>query len=134
MSNVSRQVELNVPAATAWKLVGNPESLSDWHPAIVTSPVNDGRRTCSFPDGKQIVESVASHDDANMKYTYTIVEGEVPMRDYVSTLEVVAIDDARCRLQWSATFEPLAPEAEVAGFVGGVYEAGLESVKARLAS
>jgi hypothetical protein len=92
------------------------------------------RRTCTFPDGAKIVESISAHDDTGMKYTYTIVEGAVPMRDYVSTIEVIPVDARSCKLQWSGTFEPLGPEAEVSAFVAGVYEAGLDSVRARVSA
>jgi hypothetical protein len=132
MSNLTRHVVLPVPANEVWSLIGAPASIADWHPAIVSSPTEGKRRTCTFPDGGTIVESISSHDDAKMKYTYTIVEGAVPMRGYVSTIEVVAVDDRSCKMQWSGTFEPLGPEAEVVAFVAGVYEAGLEAVRARL--
>ena len=134
MSSITRHVILPVPATTVWSIVGAPSGLSDWHPAIVSSPIDGNRRTCTFPDGAKIVESISAHDDTKMKYSYTIVEGAVPMRDYVSTIEVIPVDVGSCRLQWSGTFEPLGPEADVCAFVGGVYEAGLDSVRARLSA
>jgi hypothetical protein len=132
MTNIIRHIDLSVPAATVWNLVGAPASIADWHPAIVSSPIQGDRRTCTFPDGAKIVETISAHDDARMQYTYTIVEGAVPMRDYVSTLEVIPVSDQSCKLQWSGTFEPLGPEAEVSAFLAGVYQAGLDSVRARL--
>jgi hypothetical protein len=134
MTNITRQIVLPVPASKVWSLVGAPSNISDWHPAIVSSPVDGNRRTCTFPDGAKIVEAISAHDDIKMKYTYTIVDGAVPMRDYVSTIEVVQVDDQSCKLQWSGTFEPLAPEADVCAFVAGVYEAGLASVSARVSA
>ena len=100
----------------------------------MSSPTDGNRRTCTFPDGSTIVESISAHDDTQMKYTYTIVDGAVPMRDYVSTIEVIPVDAGSCKLQWSGTFVPLAPEADVSAFVAGVYEAGLESVRARVSA
>jgi hypothetical protein len=132
MSNITRHIVLPVPATKVWSLVGAPSSISNWHPAIVSSAMDGNRRTCTFPDGATIVESISAHDDSRMKYTYTIVEGAVPMRDYVATIEVIAVDDRSCKLQWSGTFEPLGPEADVTAFVAGVYEAGLDSVRARV--
>lgn len=134
MSSITRHIVLPVPATKVWSLVGAPTRISDWHPAIVSSPIDGNRRTCTFPDGSRIVESISAHDDSKMKYTYTIVEGAVPMRDYVSTIEVIPVDAGSCKLQWSGTFEPLGPEAEVSAFVAGVYEAGLDSVRARLSA
>lgn len=132
MSNITRHVVLPVPATNVWSLVGDPSRISDWHPAIVSSPMVGDRRTCTFPDGATIVERISARDDLGMKYTYTILEGAVPMRDYVSTIEVIPVDDRSCKLQWSGTFEPLGPEADVSAFVAGVYEAGLDSVRARV--
>lgn len=134
MSNITRHVVLAAPASKVWSLVGAPSSIADWHPAIVSSPTDANRRTCTFPDGNKIVEAISAHDDAKMKYTYAIIEGAVPMRDYVATIEVIAMDDRSCKLQWSGTFEPLGPEAEVCAFVAGVYEAGLDSVRAKLSA
>jgi len=134
MTNIDRHIVLSVPATAVWSLVGDPARICDWHPAIVSSPMDGDRRTCTFPDGASIVERISTRDDAAMKYTYTIVEGAVPMRDYVSTIAVIPVDAGSCKLQWSGTFEPLGPEADVSAFVAGVYQAGLDAVRARVSA
>jgi uncharacterized protein YndB with AHSA1/START domain len=134
MSQILRSRELPVPAARAWALVGQPASISDWHPAISESPVAGNKRECTLADGARIEEEIRAHDDAARSYTYVITGGPLPVKDYAATIKVEATGAESCRVEWSANFEPLAPAAEVEAMVGGVYDAGLDAVVERLRS
>lgn len=128
MSNVSVSQVFTVSPAALWELVGAPERLAAWHPAIAQSPVQGDSRTCTLADGATIQERITAHSDAERRYSYRIVEGPLPMRDYQSTLSVEPEGDG-ARLTWEAQFEAVgAPAADVESMVRGLYEAGMQSI------
>ena len=125
MATLTRSTELPLSADRAWSIVGRPESMSEWHPAIASSATDGNTRVCVLPDGARIHEEIRAHDDTSRAYTYVIVESPLPVKDYASTLEVKPLDGGRSLVTWSCSYEPMAPAAEVESLIAGVYEAGL---------
>lgn len=133
MSNISVSQVYTIAPATLWELVGAPEKLAAWHPAIAQSPVQGQLRTCILADGATVKEQITEHSDDERRYTYRITESPLPMKNYVSTLSVQPEGDG-ARLTWESQFEAVgAPAAEVEAMLRGLYEAGLQSVGARFA-
>jgi hypothetical protein len=97
--------------------------MSQWHPAIQSSETQGSSRVCVLPDGTRIQEEIRAHDDAARSYTYVITESPLPVKDYAATLKVVELDGGRSRLEWSCSYEPLAPAEEVEAMITGVYDA-----------
>jgi len=129
MSNVSVSFVYPVNPARAWTLVGSPERLADWHPAITESPSDGKTRTCTLADGGRVVETILEHNDASRSYRYAIESSPLPIRDYVSTLRVTA-DGAGCKVTWESDFEVVgAPPSEIEGAIRGLYEAGLSHLR-----
>lgn len=132
MNSIKRSRELNVSADQAWTLIGRPESISEWHPAIEASPMKGLSRECRLADGALIQEEIREHDDAGRRYTYVVVGGPLPVKDYSSTLRVDSVGEGRCRVEWACSFEPLAPPEQVEAMIQGVYDAGLNAIAERL--
>lgn len=132
MSTIHRTTDLPVSPARAWALVGRPESICEWHPAIDRSDVDGTTRTCVLGNGARLTEEIRHHDDAAHSYTYVITDGPLPVKDYASTVRIVGLGDDRCRMEWSCSYVPLAPEDEVAAMITGVYDVGLQAVAASL--
>jgi hypothetical protein len=115
-----------------WALIGAPQAIASWHPAIASSDVDGKTRRCTLADGATIVEEISHHSDAEKSYSYRIVESPLPMRDYVSTIRVES-DGAGAKLVWESQFEAVgAPAGEVEAMVRGLYQAGLDSVASQL--
>ena len=132
MSNVSVSFVYPVSPDRAWELVGKPESIAKWHPAIASSPSDGKTRKCTLADGGQVFETILEHDDARRAYRYAIDSSPLPIRDYVSTMSVLA-DDLGCKVTWESEFEVVeAPVADIEAAIRGLYEAGLTSLRAML--
>jgi hypothetical protein len=130
MSNISVSQVYSVTPEELWELVGPPERLAAWHPAIAQSPVQGDKRSCTLADGATLEERITAHSDAERRYSYCIVAGPLPIRDYVSTISVQA-ETGGARLTWEGQFEAVgAPAGEIEAMVRGLYEAGLNSVGA----
>jgi len=132
MATVQTSININAAPDTVWALIGSPDSLSDWHPAIATSPVSDGVRRCTLEGGGSLVEPIVEHSDVERFYVYEVAEGPFPMKAYRSR---ISVEDAAgsSRVVWDTNFEPDDPasEAEMVATFASIYKAGLDVVRDR---
>jgi hypothetical protein len=116
-----------------WQLTGGFQSLPLWLPFIKNSESQDGGRVrhLTTDDGAEISERLQTYDNAARTYSYTIEKGPFAVKDYVARL-VVAEDGANGALvEWSGSFTPTGmTEAEAEALFKGMYEGGLEALKA----
>ena len=133
MATVTESIDLTAAPEAVWALVGDPASLSDWHPAVATAEVTDGVRRCALAGGGGIVEPILEHSDQERFYMYGLTESPLPVHDCRSRVSVEATAGGS-RLVWSAEFEPDDPAAaqELSEMVSGLYSAGLAAVRDRL--
>lgn len=134
MSKVSVSQVFATEPAQLWGIVGDPGGFASWHPAVAQSPLSEGGRVrvCSLADGAEIHEEITEHSDAQLAYTYRIVESPLPIAGYTSTIRVTG-EEGGARLTWESDFDVVgAPPAEVEGMIRGLYEAGLGSLASQL--
>ena len=128
MSQVRVTQSINATADAVWATVGQPENISQWHPAIAASPRDGDVRRCVLANGAELVEEVLEQNDHERFYRYAITDSPLPVKDYRARISV-SQQGSSCTLCWEATFEPLAPAAEVEAMIEGVMQAGIESVR-----
>jgi hypothetical protein len=135
MSKVSLSTKLPVPARTVWDTVGGFNNLAKWHPAVARSDeTKKGTatvRTLTLHGGGTIVERLDSKDDKSRSYTYSILEGPLPVQRYQATLKVSeSADGIGCTVEWSSEFEPAgAGASDAEKVIRGIYEAGFDSLR-----
>lgn len=115
-------------AAATWAAIGDFCGISKWHPVVTKCQISekDGKtfRTLTLKDGATLLEQLVSFDKAGMSYTYTIVEGPLPVKNYTSTIAVKPAGSAST-VTWAGTFEANgAADADAIKTITGVYEAG----------
>ena len=133
MTAVSVKQDLAVPAQMVWTTIGGFNALPDWHPAVEKSDLQKGDsgtvRTLHLVGGGSIVEKLEKIDDKERLYTYSILEGPLPVANYTATIRV-RDTGMGCQVEWSSEFEPSgASENDAAAAIRGVYEAGFENLK-----
>ena len=119
-----------------WLMIGTFDAIAKWHPAVERAELEE-RGTCRrlhLVGGGSILEKLESHDDAARSYSYSILEGPLPVRDYVSTLRVTRGDDGQTLVEWSSRFEPTVEPAEAERIIRSIYEAGLSNLQRMLES
>jgi uncharacterized protein YndB with AHSA1/START domain len=135
MASVSMSTTLPVPARTVWDAIGGFNSLAKWHPAVAKSEeAKEGTATVrrlTLHGGGTIVERLDAKDDRQRTYTYSILEGPLPVTGYTAKLHVAENNDGRsCSVEWSSAFEPSgASEPEAVKVIRGIYEAGFDSLR-----
>lgn len=133
MAKVSMSVDLDASADAVWATVGDFAALERWHPAVSRSET-DGTgvgavRDLHLAGGGLLRERLENLDAAGRSLRYTILEGPLPVQDYVSTLRVSG-GDGRSTVHWSSEFAPAgASEAEAVEVIEGIYAAGFDKLK-----
>ena len=115
-------------ANAVWAKVGDFCGIAKWHPAVknCTLSQKDGAamRLLDLGGGASVLEKLISRDDAKRSYSYAIVEGVLPVQNYVSTLTVSA-KCAGSTILWTGKFDAKgAPDANAAKLISGISKAG----------
>ncbi len=131
MSQVSVTQDINASADAVWAYVGDFNGLSRWHPGIAESVLEDGgsKRRLTLGDGAELLEEARERDEAGMSYSYAILESPLPIQNYVSTFKVTSAGDG-CEVTWFSSFDTTGDEDEMIGLIRGIYEGGLDNLKA----
>jgi hypothetical protein len=135
MAKVHASIMLPATAQSVWATIGEFGGIDKWHPAVRKSEQSESggtvTRSLDLHGGGVILERLETKDDEGKTYSYSILEGPLPVANYKSTLLVTENADRRsCTVEWSSEFTASgAPEAEAVGIVRGIYEAGFESLR-----
>ena len=137
MSEVLVKEEINASADAVWDLVSDFGGVLKWSSVIESCDVEgDGIgavRTLRMAGGPAIVERLESLDDATKTFSYVIVEGPLPVSDYLASLKVSDRGADRCEVEWGSSFEPAGvPEEQAVGIIRGVYEGGIKGIRKAL--
>lgn len=140
---VTETITIDAPADKVWALVHNFDALKDWHPAVEASPADKGNnegsvRQLKLKGGGALTETLESHDEAKMRYSYRAKDGgALPVTNYTSTISVKS-EGGKAVVEWRGAFYRGYPnnnppadqndEAAVAA-VTAVYKSGLANLK-----
>ena len=136
MTSVNVKQELAIPAQLVWNTIGGFNALPDWHPAVekseLTKEGDSTIRTLSLAGGGRLVEKLEKIDDHERLYTYSILDGPLPVANYTATVRVRE-SGLGCTVEWASEFEPSgASENDATAAIRGIYEAGFENLKKML--
>jgi hypothetical protein len=140
MARVYTSTVINASAARVWARVRDFNGLSNWHPAIAESRIENGEpadkvgciRNFSLRNGDRLREQLLGLSDFDMFCTYSILDSPMPLTNYVATLRLTPITDQdRTFIEWSADFD-CAPDKEgelLSNIGGGVFQGGFDALK-----
>lgn len=134
---------IDAKVEAVWARLRDFGALSSWLPAVTRSAIEHGRdpasigcvRTLDLAGGGHCSERLLTLDDSRYTVTYAFVQPAFPIRDYVSTIELIPVTDGdRTFMQWSGSFEE-APED--AGkyeklISSDVYAAGIAALRGKV--
>lgn len=143
-------IEIDASPETVWARIRNFGDMS-WHPAVFETRAEGGNAidatrllVLGAADGPTIDEVLYKHSDEKRSYSYRITEVAVetlPVTNYSSHLTVKDGKNGGSLVEWRGAFyrgypnndppEHLNEEAAIKA-VTGVYNAGLEALKAEL--
>ncbi len=136
-------IEIAAPADKVWAVMGNFDSLKNWHPAVASSSADKGNepgsvRTVELKGGGSLVETLQKYDAGGMSYSYRAKDGgALPVTNYTSTISVRA-DGDKSKVEWRGAFYRAFPgndpppdqnDETAIKAITGVYTSGLANLK-----
>src|SRR5713226_7862220 len=103
MAEVRVEKQVASPPAKVWDRIGDFQGLHLW--AVGVPPMEsaeDGKIRKIGAGENAIVEELVEQGESS--YTYRILEGPLPVKNYVATLAVLPAGDG-CRIEWTAKFD-----------------------------
>ena len=137
------KIVIDAPASTVWAKIRNFDALQDWLPPIAESPADKGNtpgsvRQLKVRGGGEAVETLVSHDEARMQYSYTAADGgALPVSGYMSTIKV-SPQGQQSLVEWRGEFyradrgdNPAADKNDetAVGTITSIYQGGLAALK-----
>ncbi len=135
---ISRKSDVNASASAVWSLIGPFCAIKDWLPPVGEC-IEDGKspatRVLVTKDGKAaFVETETARNEADRSYSYRFLASPLPVSNYRSTIKVTAKEDGTSTISWSGSYTPARGKDKVASeALGGVYDAGIAEIRAKLA-
>jgi len=143
--NVEEKMEVNAPASAVWFNLHSFGDMGAWHPAVKKTEIVDGYnnkagavRLLTLQDGGTIKEKLLDYKFKEKSFKYEIIEGVLPVSNYVSTLKVSEAKDGKSLVTWTGNFKrkdlsdkPATGQGDedAVKAIIGVYKGGLENLK-----
>jgi len=113
MTDVSTFEDINLPADTVWKVIGDFGGIRKWAVLVKNEAVEDtpsGKvRTLGMPEDRVVKERLVVQ--SQYSYTYAMVD-RPEMADYRSTVAVVPLDENHCRIELIIHMTPAEGQTE----------------------
>ena len=139
---VFRSVIIQAPLARVWAAVRAFDGVVNWNPGVTAARLESGGpttvgavRRLDIADGTVFRETLLAHSDLEHFYSYDILEGPLPCRNYISTHRFIAITDGDLTLGiWEGRFDcSAADEAALEAVVGDqIYRDGMRGLDSYL--
>ena len=140
MVKVVKSTVLDAPAEAVWEVIRDFNGHDVWHPIVADSTIERGWpsdrvgciRRFHLSDGSELRERLLTLSDADMAFSYCLLDTPVPLLNYVAHVRLAPVTDGdRTFWHWESRFDtPPGREAELAEMVGReVYAGGMAAVK-----
>lgn len=136
---------INAPIDRLWAEVANFNNVAVWHPDVTESHLWDAGagttgyepgevRVIRLRNGTVIRERLVRIDPVAHRYEYSVLDGQLPLKNHLSSMSMRAVDDLRTEVSWEASFEPVGAPADVLGegVRSSVLELGLQGLEERV--
>ena len=138
---VFASVVINTDASSVWAVMRDFIGLTAWSNVVTEARISNGKasdqvgaiRELTIGDGSVFVETLVSHSDHERSLSYDIVDGPLPVSDYIATMRVHPVTDGDLSfVSWSAEFDTSDDNVEAMRDVVGsqICASGLAALKA----
>jgi len=133
MTEVVVTKAINVAASDVWGKLSPFSGIENFSPiarSVVQGEGVGATRTCYMPDDAEIHETLNKLDHDTMHLEYQINSGPFPITNYVSTVDVKALDAHNTEVTWGARFEVDSEnESAMKDLFNGFYNVIIESLE-----
>jgi carbon monoxide dehydrogenase subunit G len=134
MARVSVNEDYAASAADLWQKLADFGGLAGWMPGVKSCEVKGegiGAVRTLVMGPMKVVERLESLDTEGRSLSYSLLEGPMPLENFLATIQVAETSPSSCRVDWSATFDlpEGVSEGQVAPAREGGYRGGLKTLK-----
>ena len=110
--NARESVTIHASPDAVWVRVKDFDGIASWHPGVSSDELVLGtnytvgaERLLTLPDGGTVKEKLLAYEAKHRRYSYTILQGSLPIIEYTAMLNVKAAGPNRAKVTWSAIFK-----------------------------
>lgn len=140
MVKIVKSTIMEAPVEAVWEVIRDFNGHDRWHPAVADSQIERGQpvdrvgcvRRFHLVDGSELREQLLALNDADMTFSYCLLDTPVPLLNYVAHVRLIPVTDTdETFWQWESRFDtPAGQEDALEKMVGeGIYEAGFAAVR-----
>jgi hypothetical protein len=120
LGSIRYQIRIHRPAATVWRLAGDPTRLHEWFPGITSCQVDGNIRVIILGSGLPMPEEILINDSIQRRFQYRIT---APMfKHHRGTIDVIDLGDETCLVVYSTEADPRAMALTIAGGTAGALD------------
>jgi xanthine dehydrogenase YagT iron-sulfur-binding subunit len=132
MAEIHLQKVYDVGATQIWKRIEDFFAIHTWLPTVASAEPEQERpnvRHITRADGARLTEELIEQSADTMTIRYRILDGDVPVRNFVATIVVrEGAGHPSATVNWDVTFEALGPEDVLVPAIGDALQEGLENL------
>lgn len=143
MVKVVKSTVLPAPVETVWEVLRDFNGHDRWHPIVRDSVIEKGwpsdRLGCvrrfHLQDGSELREMLLTLSDADMAFSYCLLDTPVPLLNYVAHVRLAPVTDGDMTFwHWESRFDtPAGRETELRQMVAeNVYQGGFDAIRAHM--
>jgi len=116
MATIRRQVTIDRSADDVWAVIGEPSTIADWFPGMVSSEVDGVVRTIVTNTGLTLPEEIVTIDPILRRFQYRVT---APFLEFhLGTIDVFDLGDGRSLVSYGTDCVPDAMALIIGGATG----------------
>jgi len=143
MVKVAVSTVIDRPVEVVWDTLRDFNGHDVWHPAVADSHIERRQpadrvgcvRRFHLRDGSDLREQLLTLSDADMAFSYCLLDTPVPLLNYVAHVSLAPVTDGdRTFWKWESRFDtPPGREAALRRVVAeDIYQGGFDAIRAHL--
>ena len=143
MVRVTKSTVIDAPVEAVWDVLRDFNGHDQWHPAVADSAIDRGHpsdkvgcvRRFHLEDGSELREQLLTLSDADLAFSYCLLETPVPLLNYVAHVRLAPVTDGdRTFWHWESRFDtPAGRERELGQMVAeDIYQRGFDAIRAHM--
>ena len=143
MVKVVKSTIVDAPVEAVWAVLRDFNGHEEWHPVVADSAIERGQssdkvgcvRRFHLQDGAELREQLLTLSDADMAFSYCLLDTPVPLLNYVAHVRLAPVTDGDATFwHWESQFDtPPGRETELQQMVAeGIYQSGFNAIRAHM--
>ena len=143
MVKVVKSTVLEAPVEAVWDVLRDFNGHDQWHPAVADSEIERAQpsdrvgcvRRFHLNDGSELREQLLTLSDADMAFSYCLLDTPIPLLNYVAHVRLAPVTDTDWTFwHWESRFDtPKGHEQQLHDTVAEqIYQGGFDAIRTHM--